>query len=217
MASVTIIGGHGKIALLLARQLSDYRYDVTSWIRDPEQGADIEEVGASPAVLDVESLSVEELAEAFAGADVVVWSAGAGGGSPERTVAVDRDAAIRSMDAAVAAGVPRYVMVSYFGAGPDHGVPEDNSFFTYAQAKSDADAHLRGTSLDWTILGPSTLTDDSGTGRIEVGDDLASGNVTREDVAAVAAYVVKHAVFARTTVLFNNGETPIKLALDAIV
>ncbi|MEO7269468.1 MAG: SDR family oxidoreductase [Knoellia sp.] len=217
MASITIIGGHGKIALRLARQLTDARHDVTSWIRKGAQSADIEETGATPAILDVESMSVEQMAEAFAGADVVVWSAGAGGGSPERTVAVDRDAAIRSMDAAVAAGVPRYVMVSYFGAGPNHGVPEDNSFFTYAQAKSDADAYLRETSLDWTVLGPSALTDDSGTGRIEVGDGLTSSHVTRDDVATVAAYVVKHDVFARTTVLFNNGDTPIKLALDAIV
>ena len=58
---------------------------MTSWIRDPEQGPDVEEAGASPAVLDVESMSAEEMAEAFAGADVIVWSAGAGGGSPERT------------------------------------------------------------------------------------------------------------------------------------
>ncbi len=217
MACVTIIGGHGKIALRLARQLSDKRHDVTSWIRDPEQGPDVEEAGATPAVVDVEHLSVEQMAEALAGADVVVWSAGAGGGSPERTLAVDRDAAIRSMDAAIAAEVPRYVMVSYFGAGPDHGVPQDNSFFAYAQAKSDADAYLRDTSLDWTILGPSALTDDPGTGRIEIGDGLKATHVTRDDVATVAAYVVAHAVFARTTVLFNNGGTPIKQALDAIV
>ena len=217
MASITVIGGHGKIALRLARQLSDARHDVTSWIRKADQSADIEEAGATPAVLDVESMSVEQMAEAFAGADVVVWSAGAGGGSPERTVAVDRDAAIRSMDAAIVAGVPRYVMVSYFGSGPNHGVPQDNPFYAYAQAKTDADAHLRESSLDWTILGPSTLTDETGSGRIDVGEDLTSKSVTRDDVATVAAYVVKHDVFARTTVLFNNGETPIKLALDAIV
>lgn len=121
------------------------------------------------------------------------------------------------MDAAVAAGVARYVMVSYIGSGADHGVPEDNPFHAYAQAKTDADAHLRDTSLDWTILGPSTLTDDAGTGRIEVGDDIAEGHVTCDDVATVAAYVIVHADFARTTILFNNGQTPIALALDTIV
>ncbi|KRE42174.1 SDR family oxidoreductase [Knoellia sp. Soil729] len=217
MAAVTIIGGHGKIALRLARQLSDKGHEVTSWIRKAEQGSDVEETGATPAVFDVETMSTQQMSESFAGADVVVWSAGAGGGSPERTVAVDREAAIRSMDAAVAAGVSRYVMVSYFGAGPDHGVPQDNAFFTYAQAKTDADAHLRDTSLDWTILAPSTLTDDAGTGAIETGDGVTAGHVARDDVATVAAYVIDHADFARTTIQFNNGETPIRLALDAIV
>jgi nucleoside-diphosphate-sugar epimerase len=217
MSTVTIIGGHGKIALRLARQLCDRGHQVTSWIRRSEQRADVEETGATAAVLDVETMSVEQMAEALAGADVVVWSAGAGGGSPERTVAVDREAAIRSMDAAVASDVSRYVMVSYFGAGPDHGVPQDNPFFTYAQAKTDADAHLRDTSLDWTILGPSTLTDDTGTGMIETGEDVTAGEVTRDDVASVAAYVIQHADFARTTILFNNGPTPISVALDAVV
>lgn len=215
MAAITIIGGHGKIALRLARQLSDAGHAVTSWIRDPEQGLDVEAVGAQPAVLDVEVLSVEQMAEVLAGADVVVWSAGAGGGSPERTVAVDREAARRSMDAAVVAGVPRYIMVSYFGAGPDHGVPQENSFFTYAQAKSDADAHLRGTSLAWTILAPSTLTDEPGTGAIELGPGVTAGHVTRDDVASVAAHVIDHRGFAGRTLAFNNGATPIAQALRA--
>ncbi len=122
----------------------------------------------------------------------MVFSAGAGGGNPDRTYAVDRDAAIRVIDAAGHAGVRRFVMVSYFGAGPDHGVPQDNSFFPYAEAKSAADAHLRASDLDWTVLGPGRLTLEPATGRIAVGaDDRREGGetsgVSREDVALVAA------------------------------
>ena len=114
--------------------------------------------------------------------DAVVWAAGAGGGNPGRTRAVDRDAAIRSMDAAATAGVRRYVMVSYFGAGPDHAVPEDNAFFAYADAKSAADAHLEGSGLDWTILRPSRLTHDAPTGRIETSRTGAEpGSVSRAE------------------------------------
>ena len=164
-ASVTIIGGHGEIALRLARLLTDAGHDVTSWIRSADQSPDIEAVGATPAVHDVEQMSEEEMAAALAGADAVVWSAGAGGGSPERTLAVDRHAAIRSMDAAARSGDPLYVMVSYFGARPDHGVPGDNPFHAYAEAKAAADEHLRASALRWVVLGPSALTDDAGTGR----------------------------------------------------
>jgi uncharacterized protein YbjT (DUF2867 family) len=210
---IVIIGGHGKVALLLAPLLTGAGHEVTSLIRNPAHADDVAETGATPVVADVASLDVDPLAAHLSGHDAVVWSAGAGGGDPERTYAVDRDAAIRSMDAAAAVGVGRYVMVSYFGAGPDHGVPEDNSFFAYAEAKAAADAHLRSTDLAWTILGPSALTTDAGTGRIEVGEGITGGRVPREDVARVAAAVLERPTTAGATIDFNTGPTPIDEAL----
>lgn len=212
MSRILIIGGHGKVALLLAPLLVARGDEVTSVIRNPEHSVEVAATGATPMVADVEGLSVDELASLVAGQDAVVWSAGAGGGSPARTYAVDRDAAIRSMDAAVAAGVHRYVMVSYFGAGADHGVPADNSFFAYAEAKASADDHLRATDLAWTVLAPSSLTLDESTGRIDV-TASESGSVSRADVAAVvAATLVEDATIGRT-IPFNSGEVPIAAAL----
>lgn len=211
---ITIIGGHGKVALLAAPQLVDAAHAVRSIIRNPEHADEVAATGAEPVVADVEHLDIGELTELLRGSDVVVWSAGAGGGSPERTYAVDRDAAIRSMAAAVAAGVPRYVMVSYFGAGADHGVDPDNGFYAYAEAKAAADAHLRTTDLAWTILGPSGLTLEPPTGRIDIGG--SSATVARADVAAVIAAVVDRDDLAGRTIEFNSGETPIATALDAI-
>ncbi len=212
MAHITIIGGHGKVALRLAGQLARGGHAVTSWIRNPDHADEVEETGATAVVADVEHLDADAIAERLRGQDAVVWSAGAGGGNPARTYAVDRDAAIRSMDAAVAAGVRRYVMVSYFYDDP-HGVPEDSSFFPYAEAKAAADAHLRGTSLEWTVLGPSRLTDEPGTGRIETGDGVGKSEVSRDDVAAVAAYAIDHQETVGRTIRFNNGEVPIADAL----
>lgn len=210
MSRVVVIGGHGKVALLAAPLLSKAGHEVTSVIRNPEHEADVRDAGAQPVVADVESQSTDELAQLLRGADVVVWSAGAGGGSPERTYAVDRDAAIRSMDAAQQAGVQRYVMVSYFGAGPDHGVPKDSSFFAYAEAKTAADEHLAATDLRWTILRPSGLTLDEPTGRVEFGDDVEAGQVSRGNVARVIAAVVDAPDFTSGRVLaFNDGDRPI--------
>jgi uncharacterized protein YbjT (DUF2867 family) len=152
------------VARELSTVLAAEGQDITSFFRNPEHAADVAAAGATPVVLDLEKATTAEIAEALAGHDAVVWSAGAGGGNPDRTYAVDRDAAIRSMDAAAQSGIRRYVMVSYFGAGPDHGVPADNPFFHYAEAKAAADSYLRGTSLDWTILCPGALTDGPGTG-----------------------------------------------------
>ncbi len=220
MSSVAIIGGHGKIALLLAAQLTSQGHQVRSLFRNKDHAPEVAATGAEAVVADVEHLDVPAMAELLAGVDAVVWSAGAGGGSPARTYAVDRDAAIRSMNATAAAGIDRYIMVSYFGASTDHGVPEDNSFFAYAEAKAAADEYLRGTGLSWTIAAPSRLTDDAPTGRIEVlgqdGDDLESGSVSRADVAAVVAALLPAQNSVGAFVQFNNGGTPIADAVAHI-
>lgn len=213
MARVVVIGGHGKVALHLERILSGRGDEVTALIRNPGHAADVEAAGATPVVADVENMSTDQIADVLRGHDAVVWSAGAGGGNPARTYAVDRDAAIRSMDAATAAGARRYVMVSYLGSKPDHGVPQDNSFFAYAEAKAAADEHLRGTDLDWTVLGPGTLTLEPGTGRIEVSEHPAAPSVSREDVAAVAAAALADPTTVHRTIGFNNGPTPIADAI----
>jgi uncharacterized protein YbjT (DUF2867 family) len=211
---VAVLGGHGKVALLLAPLLVAGGAEVTAIYRNPAHTAEVEATGARGVVADVETLGVQELAALFAGHDAVVWSAGAGGGNPARTYAVDRDAAIRSVDAALEAGVRRYVMVSYFGAGPGHGVPSSSSFFPYAEAKSAADAHLAASALDWTILRPSGLTLDPPTGRLETAAQGATaGRVSRADVAAVIAAVLTDDATIRRTIAFNNGGTPIADAL----
>ncbi|MEK8226429.1 SDR family oxidoreductase [Oerskovia sp. M15] len=175
-------------------------------VRSESQLPLVEELGGTPVLLDIENASTEEMTEALRGHDAVVWSAGAGG-EPERTYAVDRDAAIRSMDAAVAAGVPRYVMVSWIGSVPDHGIDPDNSFFPYADAKLAADDHLRGTDLDWTILGPGTLTSDDATGAVTV--DAENGRTSRGNVALVVAQALKSPSSVGQFVRFVDGDTPI--------
>lgn len=220
---IAIIGGHGKIALLLGPLLSGH--EVTGVIRNPDQASDLEAAGLHPAVADVETMSTQQLTELLQGQDLVVWSAGAGGGSPERTYAVDRDAAIRSMDAAQEAGVGRYLMVSYLGAGLEHGVPQDNPFYAYAQAKAEADEHLRRSQLDWTIIAPGHLGTGDPTGRIEVlGDGTGprqiegteGRDVPRADVAGVLAAAIDRSDLTGRTIEFLSGDTPVEEALDTV-
>ncbi len=212
MSRIVVIGGHGKVALHLARILTDHGDEVTSVFRNPEHADDVAATGARPVVADIETTDTAALTHLLAGSDAVVFSAGAGGGDPARTYAVDRDAAIRVIDAARQSGPRRFVMVSYFGAGPDHGVTKDNPFFHYAEAKAAADAHLRASDLAWTVLGPGRLTLEPATGRITVG---AGKDVTREDVALVAAAVLHDDSTIGRTIEFNNGDLPITEALAA--
>ncbi|OYN90435.1 SDR family oxidoreductase [Parenemella sanctibonifatiensis] len=212
MSKVIIIGGHGKVALLLAPLLVANGDDVHSVVRNPDHVPDIRATGAEPIVADIENLGTEELTELISGHDAVVWSAGAGGGSPDRTWAVDRDAAIRSIDAAQAAGVQRYVMLSYAGSGVDD-IPESEGFYAYSKAKAAADDHLRASGLQWTVLGPSGLTLDEPTGAIHLHDGTASGTVTRADVAAVIAQSLRQPATIGKTIRFDNGDVSIDEAL----
>jgi uncharacterized protein YbjT (DUF2867 family) len=215
MSHIVIIGGHGKVALHLARILSQRGDEALSVIRNPAHTDDVAEAGATPVVADIEDLDTDALADLLDGHDAVVFTAGAGGGDPARTYSVDRDAAIRIIDAAAQAGVKRFVMVSYFGAGSEHGVSEDNSFHAYAEAKAAADARLRASGLDWTVLGPGGLTLDPATGRITVGPEAADGKVSREDVAQVIAAALADPSTIGRTIEFNNGDTPIAEAISS--
>lgn len=212
MAKILIFGGHGKVALLLAPLLVARGDEVTSVIRNPEQSAEVRDTGATPVIFDVEHETQEAFEKLLTGHDTIVWSAGAGGGSAQRTKAVDQDAATRSMDAAEDAGVRRYVMVSYFGASPDHGIDPSNSFFAYAQAKATADAHLRASALEWTVLGPSRLTLEEPTGSIDAAA-VSSTEVSRANVAQVIAQTLLDQSTVGQTIRFNDGDQPIAQAL----
>lgn len=222
---ISVIGGHGKVALLAEPLLAQGGHRVTAVIRNPEHSAEVEATGARALVEDIEALDAAGWDRLLEGSDAVIWAAGAGGGNPARTRAVDQEAAIASIDAAERVGARRYVMVSYFGARPDHGVDPASSFHAYAEAKAAADAHLRASGLDWTILGPSGLTLEEGSGRIELVDlvgadgslvapELESGTVPRADVAAVIAEVVDRADAHGRFLAFNAGPVPIAEAVS---
>src|SRR6478672_8400847 len=110
---IVIVGGHGQIALLLARQLVDVGHRPVSVIRNPAQADEVNAAGAETVVLDLEHASAGELAARLTGADAVVFAAGAGPGSTaQRKLTVDRDGATLLLEAATHAGVARYVMIS---------------------------------------------------------------------------------------------------------
>lgn len=214
---IVLIGGHGKVALLAAGLLKEAGYGVDSLIRNPDQSADIRAAGGEPVVLDIGSADVDALASAFTGAEAIVFSAGAGGGStPERTRAIDYEAATRAMAAAEKAGVMRFIMVSYAGAGSDvDRLDSSDPFYHYAKAKHDADAKLRQSALDYTILGPALLTLEPATGKIQrtetTDKDLPDAQrvTSRANVARVIVHVIQAHAASRKTVNFYDGPTPI--------
>ena len=212
---VAIAGGHGQIALHLTRLLHARGDDVISLIRNPAHADDVRDAGGEPVVCDLEGATVDEVTDAIRGADAAVFAAGAGPGSgAERKLTVDRDGAIKLLAAAVAVNAPRYVIVSAVGAeNPPDG---DEVFQVYLRAKAEADAAVRGSDRQWTIVRPGGLTDDPGTGRVRLTTDPFRGEVTREDVAAVVAAVLGEYPSIGKIFYVNGGEDPIDQALAAI-
>ena len=208
---VVIAGGHGKIALILERLVSQRGDSVAGFIRNPAQAADLEAVGAEPLVVDLEQASVDEVANHLDGADAVVFAAGAGPGSgAARKETVDRDAAILLADAAEAANVRRYLMVSSTGADANAVDSKDSVFTAYLRAKGAADDNVRArAALDSTIVRPGHLTNDPGTGRVEIADQTLRGSIPREDVAAVLLAALDAPGTAGQMFEVISGDTPI--------
>ena len=213
---VAIAGGHGQVALRLARLLTDAGHRVRALVRNPDHAADVAADGAEAVVVDLEHEGADAVAAAIVGADAVVFAAGAGPGSgPERKRTVDYGAAVKLIDAARAVGVERYVMVSSIGAHqPEAG---QGPMRAYLQAKADADEALVASGLQWTIVRPGSLTDDPGTGRVSLSTDLGGrGPIPRDDVAAVLAACLATPATAGTTFEAFSGDTPVDEAVAAL-
>ena len=208
-----MIGGHGKVAMRLLRLLAERGDTARGVTRDPDQAADLEGIGATPIVLDIEN---REIDDAVAGADAVVFAAGAGAGSgPARKRTVDHAGAVKLIEAARAHEISRYLMVSAMGVNhPEHWSEQMRPYY---EAKAEADAELQQSGLDYTIVRPGRLTDEPGTGRVELAERLErSGSVPRDDVALVLAECLGAENTVGEAFDLLEGETPAAEAVRAL-
>jgi uncharacterized protein YbjT (DUF2867 family) len=212
---IVVAGGHGKIGLRLLRMAARRGDRARGLIRKTEQAADLEAAGAEPVIFDLEA--DDDLAAHLAGCDAVVFAAGAGPGSgPERKRTVDYGGAAKLIDACPQAGVRRYVMVSSMGV--KHPGEHSGQMAAYLDAKAEADERLRDSGLDYTIVRPGRLTDEPGTGRVEVGAPLdRRGEVPRDDVAATLLAVLDEPRTAGLTFELLAGEIPIADAVAVLL
>jgi uncharacterized protein YbjT (DUF2867 family) len=210
---VVVAGGHGQIGLRLLRLLAERGDRARGLIRNPDQAGDLQAVGAEAVVCDFEM--EQDVAPFVAGADAIVFAAGAGPGSgADRKRTVDLGGALKLIEAARADGIARYVIVSSIGAGDPGSASEQMR--AYQQAKADADRALADSGLDFTIVRPGTLTNDPGTGRVRAAPKVDYGEITRDDVAAVLAAVLATPGTIGKTFELVGGDTPIDEAVRSL-
>jgi len=213
---VVIAGGHGQIALRLTALLAGRGDQVTGVVRNPDHRADVESAGGAVVVCDLEEATAADLAVHLAGADAVVFAAGAGptSGVPRKDT-VDRAAAVLLADAAELAGVPRYLLVSAMGVDTEPAPDAGEVWTAYLRAKLAAEEALRATKLEWTILRPGRLTDDPGVGRVLLAPSVPRGAVTRDDTAAVLAALLDAPGTAGLTLELVEGDDDVLHAVTA--
>lgn len=214
MSTIAIVGGHGQVALHLIDQLRARDHDVVALIRNDAHTSDVEQRGATARRLDIEKQDADAFTKAFDGCDAVVFAAGGGpDGNIGRKKAVDLEGSLKSIQGAKGAGISRFVQVSAIGV--DLPIPEDTDpvWRAYVEAKRDADAAVRASGLDWTIVRPGRLTDDAPRGTVTLGDSVGRGDVPRADVAAVLAEVLHTGAGVRRQWDLLTGDVPVEQAV----
>jgi uncharacterized protein YbjT (DUF2867 family) len=212
---VAIVGGHGQIARRLHPLLVTAGHQPVALVRNERHRAELDAAGAEVRLLDIEKDDAAAFGRAFDGCEAVVFAAGGGpDGNKERKRTVDLEGSLKSIEGARLAGIRRFVQVSAIDVDRPVAADASEVWQAYVEAKRDADAALRGTDLDWTILRPGRLTDEEPTGLVALGPDVARASVPRADVAAVLAAVLDSPSTIGQQWNLVSGDTPIADAID---
>jgi uncharacterized protein YbjT (DUF2867 family) len=212
---VAIVGGHGQIARQLHPLLVAAGHHPVALVRNEGHRGDVERVGAEVRLLDIEQEDAEAFGRAFDGCEAVVFAAGGGpDGNKERKRTVDLEGSLKSIDGAHRARIRRFVQVSAIDVDGPVAADAGEVWQAYVTAKRDADAALRASELDWTIIRPGRLTDEPPRGLVALGPDVPRDSVPRADVAEVVAAVLDRPATIGHQWNLVSGEVPIAEAIN---
>ncbi|ENH97558.1 hypothetical protein J416_06088 [Gracilibacillus halophilus YIM-C55.5] len=214
---VLVVGANGQIGKHLVKFIQeDEQLEAKAMIRKQEQANYFNELGAEVAVVDLES-DIQDIAEAAKDVDAVVFTAGSGPHTgKDKTIMIDLDGAVKTIEAAKKANVKRFVMISSFATSREAIQQAPENFAPYVAAKHYADEWLRATDLDYTIIHPGALTNDSGKDQVQVAEQVDRGQVPREDVARVILETLKQDATIGKAYQVVEGNTSAKEAIDSL-
>ncbi|WP_409291635.1 SDR family oxidoreductase [Peribacillus sp. SCS-37] len=179
---VLVVGANGQVGKKLVKMLvEDQTHEARAMVRKEEQAGYFKELGAETVIANLED-TPDAIAKAAEGCEAIVFSAGAGGKGYDKTLLIDLDGAVKTMEAAKKAGIDRFVMVSALQA--DNRENWNKEIMPYYAAKYYADRVLKESGLTYTIIRPGALLNEPGTGKVKAASNLERGSIPREDVAA---------------------------------
>lgn len=211
---VLVVGANGQIGKHLVSFIQEKdNLQAKAMIRKEEQVSYFKELGAETAVVDLEG-EIDDIAEAAKGVDAVVFTAGSGPKTgKDKTLMIDLDGAVKTIEATKKAGVKRFIMVSSFDTTRQAIQEAPESFAPYVVAKHYADEWLKATDLDYTIVHPGGLTNDEGTGKVTVSMSGEMGKVPREDVARAILVTLENDSTIGKEFQIVGGDTPVEEAV----
>ncbi|MGA9589270.1 MAG: SDR family oxidoreductase [Salegentibacter sp.] len=203
--NVLVAGANGNTGRIIINLLKESKnYLPIAMVRKQEQKNHFKKENVSTVLADLE----EDLSRAVKNAEKVIFAAGSKG---KNVVGVDQEGAKRLIDAAKNAEVKKFVMLSSMGAD-NPTISEELE--DYLRAKGNADDYLRDSGLDYTIVRPGALTDEEGTGKIQLEEKLEKqGKISREDVAQTLVEVLEDGVKQNRVFEILTGEVPIETAV----
>ena len=211
---IFVVGATGRVASELVKDLVAKGHQVTAAARHPENVLLKDSPQVTAVKLDLHA-STEELAALIGQQDAIYFTAGSRGKDLLQT---DAFGAVKTMQAAELNGIKRYIMLSSLHALEPEFWHEDGlaQIMDYNIAKFFADHYLvHNTDLDYTILQPTALTEEPGTGKITVGAIKVSKNPI-PDVALTLAEILEHDNTRKKVIMMSSGDTPIEQALASV-
>ena len=203
--NVLVAGANGSTGRIIIDLLKkSEKYQPIAMVRKQEQKKHFEKENVATVLGDLE----EDLNEAVKGAHKVIFAAGSGG---KKVVEVDQEGAKRFTDAVKNAGVEKFVMLSSMGAdNPSIGGELED----YLKAKGNADDYLQKSGLAYTIVRPGALTNEEGSGKIQLKEKLEEQeSISRANVAQTLVEVLDNDVKPNQIFEILDGETPIEKAV----
>ncbi|WP_100398702.1 SDR family oxidoreductase [Bacillus sp. FJAT-44742] len=214
---VLVVGANGQIGKHLVSFIQENEsLEARAMIRKEEQASYFESLGAETAVVDLEE-DIEAIAKAAEGVDAIVFTAGSGPHTgKDKTIMIDLDGAVKTIEAAKTAGVKRFIMISSFDTRRQAIQEAPASFAPYVAAKHYADEWLRAADLDYTIIHPGLLTNDKGTGQIKAAAYIKIDEIPREDVAKVIVATLENEETIGKEFQIVQGDKPVEEAIHSI-
>jgi uncharacterized protein YbjT (DUF2867 family) len=206
MQNILVIGANGTTGRIVSKLLRDSsEFKPFAMIRKEIQKPFFENQGIETRIGDLE----EDFSETLKGMDKVIFAAGAGGGaSEEKTIAIDQKGAIRAIELAKAHKLQKFVMLSSMGTDNPQAV---DGLEQYLKSKKAADDFLRESKMVYTIVQPGGLTNEKGTGKVEIAKKLKKmGQIPREDVAQTLVYALELERTKNTSFEMISGESDLK-------